>query len=1081
MCRFSFDLQRFALNNYKKNTSVKGTSAADTINNYAGGATLKGNNGNDYIFNSTSINYTIKNSYGYVTIDGGAGNDTIYNFDPKVSIAGGTGNDKISVFSSNAYNGVTINGGTGNDTIYGNSLDGGILYQYKKGDGNDLIYNFSISDTLSISGSSYSTKTSGNNILVNIASGGKITLVGAKGKPVNIVPKTSKALFTNNQTKNKSVNGSSYADTINNSAGGATLKGGNGNDYIFSSTNTNHTINSGFGYVTIDGGAGNDSILSYDPNVSISGGAGNDLISLKSSDFNGVTINGGTGNDTIYGDSLGGGVLYQYKKGDGNDIIYGYTANDSITISGSTYTTSKSGNNILVNVANSGKITLVGAKDKALNIYPAKSSSTVNPAVSQQDVIKKFMKVLDTTNNAGISALNQAVKEASGGYFTNINEVRDKMIADCQKASSYSDFLTNYCGIILDNNDTGAITGSDMGGTTAKNNSSIVPESGSLHSFTGSSFTVNGVTFQLATVSGGSPTDISYSDLTDETQKYIWQAMETWWAKSALDLIAQSYGSNYAFGSGATVKKIYVSFYEGSSYLASTSGYFADSSRKTINKLSLRINMSKYKTLIIGNKDGKTSDRDIYYLDRILAHELTHCVMYANVNYSDELPNLIREGLAELTHGSDDDRKSDIVALAKDPSRLKNALMFDSYDAYAGGYMFMRYLAKQASEHYPLSGTSKSVSALRSKSADSSGMVSVSGNTLTAKKGFAADTLDVADYSSSVKIVDATLIDKGVMIIGNATANIISAGAGDDSIFANTGRDTINGGAGNDFIYGDSGNDSINGGDGNDTLFGGAGLDTLTGGNGNDIFVFNSTSSADVITDYTSGKDKIKLAGSSVISTSVSGSDLILNLGNSNSIRIKNGKDKNITIIDKDGNETTKNYTNATLKITNSTKSPVTLASNVLTANAASRTTAVKITGNSLANIIIGGSGNDTLYGGVGNDSISGNAGNDKIYGGSGNDTLWGGAGNDSLWGNNGADTFVYSSGEGNDVIFGFDNSDMLKITGTFSGTYNKSKKEIYFKVASTSNAITLKDFSATTFNVNGDDYKISGTKLVKK
>ena len=879
----------------------------------------------------------------------------------------------------------------------------------------------------------------------------------------------------NNYNKNKLVNGTAKADTIKNYAGGATLKGGNGNDSIFNSTSSNYTIKNSFGYVTIDGGAGNDTLLSYDPNVSIAGGAGNDLISIKSSDFGGVTISGGGGNDKIYGDSLGGGVLYQYKKGDGNDIIYGYTARDSITISGSSYTTSRSGNNILINVANSGRITLVGAKGKALNIN---SSSKAKPAVSPQDVIKKFMKVLDTTNNAGISALNQAVKEASGGYFANINEVKNKMVADC-KAAGYSNFLKNYCGIILDNNDTGAITGSDAGGSSVKTASSIVPESGSLNSFTGSSFTVNGATFQLAKISGGNLSAIKYSDLTDSTQKYIWQAMQTWWAKGALNLIAQSY--NYSFNSSSTVKKIYVSFYEGGSALASTSGYFADSSHKTFDKLSLRINMSKYKSIISGNKDGKMSNRNEYYLDRILAHELTHAVMYANVNYCDELPNLIREGLAELTHGSDDDRKSDIIALAKNPAKLQNALFFDSYDSYAGGYMFFRYLAKQASEHYPLAGTSNSVAALRSKAADSSGRASVKGNTLTATKGFAADYLDAADYSSSVKNIDATNANKGVMIVGNPKANSIVGGAGNDSIFANTGKDTVRGGAGNDIIFGDSGNDSLNGEAGNDSLYGGTGIDTLTGGAGNDVFIFGSNVGADVITDYTPGKDKIKLAGANIISSKISGSDLILSLGNSNSIRVKDGKNKNITVIDRDGKESTLNYTNSTLQITKRTSSPVTLSSSVITANASTRTTAVKITGNAQNNIIAGGSKNDTIYGGKGNDSISGNAGNDIIYGGAGNDSLWGNAGNDTLYGDAGADVFNYTSGEGKDVISGFDNSDMLKITGTFSGTYNSSKKEIYFKVASTSNAITLKNFSATTFNINGDSYKISGTKLVKK
>jgi len=140
--------------------------------------------------------------------------------------------------------------------------------------------------------------------------------------------------------------------------------------------------------------------------------------------------------------------------------------------------------------------------------------------------------------------------------------------------------------------------------------------------------------------------------------------------------------------------------------------------------------------------------------------------------------------------------------------------------------------------------------------------------------------------------------------------------------------------------------------------------------------------------------------------------------------------------------------------VTNSTKSPVTVNSAVKIIDATSRTKAVKITGNSLANIIKSGSGNDTLTGGKGNDS---------------------------LWGNEGKDSFIYSSGDGKDFIFGFENDDMLKITGAFSNSYSKSKGEIYFKVGNTANAITLTDFSATNFNVNGTNYKISGSKLVKK
>ena len=138
--------------------------------------------------------------------------------------------------------------------------------------------------------------------------------------------------------------------------------------------------------------------------------------------------------------------------------------------------------------------------------------------------------------------------------------------------------------------------------------------------------------------------------------------------------------------------------------------------------------------------------------------------------------------------------------------------------------------------------------------------------------------------------------------------------------------------------------------------------------------------------------------------------------------------------------------------------------------------------GGSGNDVIWGDAGNDTLSGGANNDKLHGEAGNDKIYGEKGNDTLWGGGGNDSLWGNAGTDTFIYDQGDGKDIIFGFENTDLLQITGTFSTSYSKSKKEVYFNVGTTKNAITLKDFGSTsTFNVNGTNYKISGTKLVKK
>ena len=55
----------------------------------------------------------------------------------------------------------------------------------------------------------------------------------------------------------------------------------------------------------------------------------------------------------------------------------------------------------------------------------------------------------------------------------------------------------------------------------------------------------------------------------------------------------------------------------------------------------------------------------------------------------------------------------------------------------------------------------------------------------------------------------------------------------------------------------------------------------------------------------------------------------------------------------------------------------------------------------------------------------------------------------------------------------------MLKITGTFSATCKDD--EIAFKIGSTTNAITLKNFTAENFDITGSTYAINNGKLVKK
>ncbi|MCC7152910.1 MAG: RTX toxin, partial [Rubrivivax sp.] len=93
--------------------------------------------------------------------------------------------------------------------------------------------------------------------------------------------------------------------------------------------------------------------------------------------------------------------------------------------------------------------------------------------------------------------------------------------------------------------------------------------------------------------------------------------------------------------------------------------------------------------------------------------------------------------------------------------------------------------------------------------------------------------------------------------LGDASANQVAGGAGDDVLDGGAGDDTIRGGAGADHLYGRSGADVLYGEDGNDTLDGGTGNDTLYGGKGNNTYLFGRGDGQDVVRvtyDTTVGK-----------------------------------------------------------------------------------------------------------------------------------------------------------------------------------------------------------------------------------
>ncbi|WP_172127630.1 hypothetical protein [Campylobacter sp. RM16192] len=74
--------------------------------------------------------------------------------------------------------------------------------------------------------------------------------------------------------------------------------------------------------------------------------------------------------------------------------------------------------------------------------------------------------------------------------------------------------------------------------------------------------------------------------------------------------------------------------------------------------------------------------------------------------------------------------------------------------------------------------------------------------------------------------------------------------------------------------------------------------------------------------------------------------------------------------------------------------------------------------GNNQNNQLYGNGGRDILEGAGGDDTLDGGDGSDKILGGDGNDTVIGGRGNDRLEGGDWDDRYVFSKGDGVDVIY---------------------------------------------------------------
>jgi len=315
-----------------------------------------------------------------------------------------------------------------------------------------------------------------------------------------------------------------------------------------------------------------------------------------------------------------------------------------------------------------------------------------------------------------VDAINNAVRIASNGRFSSLQNLVASFENDVSlyayghSKDQQKQWLAKYCGIIMDNDDTGAISGKDAGGSVVKTTHSVVDEGGKTEvpGYTYDISQIGNIHFRWYTsVNKNEGAKVDGQNITSNEQ-HIVNHLQNHWMPAAVDLVTKTY-SSVNFIESVNNKPYYVNVYfvdeEDSNRLASA------------NNNRININLKYFKTGFtdLSSEDGvsnysyEDSSGKKWYghatLDRVLAHELTHMLMFQNIaNYCNNIPTFVLEGMAEVTHGIDDERYDNIYnVLNKSLSELQNDVMnlnqtkrHISNDGYAAGYMLMRYLARQS-------------------------------------------------------------------------------------------------------------------------------------------------------------------------------------------------------------------------------------------------------------------------------------------------------------------------------------------------------------------------------------------------
>ena len=879
----------------------------------------------------------------------------------KTSINGGEGNDSIRTKGSN----VTISGDKGNDSI--KNIDGtNIVFKYISGDGNDIIEGFNETSTLSIGGSSYSTKKSGNDVIVTVGDG-KISLIGAaslskvniKNKSTSDEPSESsnswkisgttakygtsgKTLVTVSGVKSTSglsiknkvvtvAKSSVNAKKITISGEGYTLKLASDvtkpstKKAAFSLSGTTATYKSSYktaGYTL----ASNSKSITYSKattattlatvkGVKSTGGlsVSGKVVTVAKSSVNAEKI-------TISGEG------YNLKLAD--DVTKPSTKKATWTIKDTTATYKSSYKTAGYSLSSDSKSISYTAATKSTVL------ATVNGVKSADG-----LSVKDKVITVAASALNKSKVTLSGSGYT-LKLGSDVTIPTSKAATwSYKDGTAAYKASSTSAGYTLASDSKSITYSKAKDASTLLTVKG-VKSKDGLSIKNKVVTVSKAalgtdkvTVSDGYTLKLADDVTKPSTKKAAWTIKDT----------TATYKSSYK-----------------------TAGYTLASDGKSIT-------YSKATTATtLATVKGVRSTGGLSVSGKV--------VTVAKSSVNAEKITISGDGYT--------------LKLADDVSNPETSSSWSYKDSKAT-------YNQTAAAGYSLASDSKSITYSKKSSKT---LVTING----------AKSTDGLSVKNKIVTLNASAIDGEVSIDGSGyefnfakgdyKKTLITGSKNADLITSQGTKLSISGGAGNDTVKVLGSATTVTGGAGNDSIIG--------NNNGGNVFIYNSGDGNDIITDF-AATDKIKILKETA-KVEASGNDVIFTVGKG-SITVKNAADKEFS------------YSNNGVESIYSAKSdePYTISADnkAITIASSYADTIFDATATDYSKLVTIDASAVTK--GI---KIIGNKKSNKIIGGKGNDTIRGDEGDDTLQGGNGKDVFLYYEGNGNDLIEKYETQDTIKI-----------------------------------------------------